>query len=168
MGKSTTRTTNYRQDASRRVIALATFQQQMADFARADQLVQLRERKRLSQENAAHEIGVSAKSLRAWEHGGGIRWHNVKKLAAFYGVKPESLVVQEPDRAQPTPDLMPSLNGNGQLDRIEAMLRTLLRHAGYGIEFIDALADPAAPTAEDDSTHPPDDDEEQTPGEASG
>ncbi len=86
---------HYRQKTSQHAERLATFRQQMADFARAERLKELREQRHLSQEEAAHEIGVSVKSLRAWEKGGGIRWLNAKSVAEFYGVDPESLVTRE-------------------------------------------------------------------------
>jgi len=97
---------NYRQNTSLRANALVTLRQQMADFARAEKLRKLRDDRHLSQEDAAHEIGVSVKSLRAWEKGGGIRWANAKTVAAFYGVDPETLVSRERDGGGPTPDVL--------------------------------------------------------------
>lgn len=67
----------------------------MADYARAERLRDLREETHLSREKVAGEIGVTTKTLYAWENGGSIRWENAKKLAAFYGVDPESLVTRE-------------------------------------------------------------------------
>lgn len=68
----------------------------MADFARGERLRGLREGRHLSQEEAAHDLGVSVKSVRTWEKGGGIRWHNAQALGAFFGVDAESLVSREP------------------------------------------------------------------------
>lgn len=78
----------------------------MADFARGERLKQLRDARHLSQEDAAHEIGVSVKTLRSWEKGAGIRWRNAQSVAAFYGVEPESLVSRElPEPSElPHPD----------------------------------------------------------------
>lgn len=122
------RTQNYRQDASRHALAVATFHEQMADFARRERLVRLREARHLSQEDAAHGVGVTTKSLRAWEKGGAIRWHNAQKLAKFYGVEPESIVQHESTKGSgDAPDLMAFLeNDTSQLDRIEAKLDDLL------------------------------------------
>lgn len=74
---------------------VARFQKQMADYARGKRLRSLREARRLSQEDAAHEIGVSAKTLRTWEKGGPIKWANAKAAGQFYEVDPESLVARE-------------------------------------------------------------------------
>lgn len=103
---------------------LATFRQQMADYVRGEELVALREARHLTQEKAAHEIGTTAKSLRSWEKGGTIRWENAKKLAAFYKVDAHTLVTREPTD---TPNVLDSLNGKSQLDRIEEKLDELLR-----------------------------------------
>jgi transcriptional regulator with XRE-family HTH domain len=89
------RTTNFPQKTSHNAERLASFRQQMADFARGERLRKLREGRHLSQEDAAHEIGVSVKSLRSWEKGSGIRWNNAQAAAEFYGVEPESLVSRE-------------------------------------------------------------------------
>jgi transcriptional regulator with XRE-family HTH domain len=92
---SSVRTKNYRKIPSRNAELADTFRRQMADFARGQHLVKLRQARHLSQEDAAYEIGVTSKSLRAWEHGGKIRWDNAKKLAEFYGVEAEGLVSRE-------------------------------------------------------------------------
>lgn len=75
---------------------MARFRQQMADHARGEKLKTLRNQRRLNQEDAAHEIGVSAKTLRAWEKGGPIKWENAKAAASFYEVDAEGLVEREP------------------------------------------------------------------------
>jgi DNA-binding XRE family transcriptional regulator len=100
----------------------------MADFVRGEQLVKLRGH--VSQEKAASEIGVSAKSLRAWEKGGSIRWYNAEKLAAYYEVAPESLVIHESVLStNGAPDLMGALaSPTSQLDRVEAMLEAIMAH----------------------------------------
>ena len=86
---------NYPQTASSQALRLATFRRQMADFARGQRLRELREKRMLSQEDAAHEIGVSVKTVRTWEKGGGIRAANAKAAASFYGVEPQTLVRHE-------------------------------------------------------------------------
>jgi transcriptional regulator with XRE-family HTH domain len=108
----------------------------MADFARGERIRQLREHRHLSQEDAAHQLGVSVKSLRAWEHGGGIRWRNAQALGELYGVSAEELVSRE------------ALNGNAEvielvgatesaqilerLDRLEASLSELRQEIHSG------------------------------------
>lgn len=67
----------------------------MADHARGETFRRLREERHLSQEDAAHELGVSVKTVRAWEHGKGIKWENAKVAGRFYGVDPETLVDRE-------------------------------------------------------------------------
>jgi transcriptional regulator with XRE-family HTH domain len=116
------RTSNYPHISSQNAEARARFAQQMADYARGQRLVQLREGRHLSQEDAAHEIGVSAKSLRAWEHGGPIRWDNAKRVARFYKVKAEELVSRE----LPEPVDFEEVYAD-QLTRIEEMLKEVLR-----------------------------------------
>lgn len=103
---------------SLRTDAVGRFREQMADFARGQSLVELRGHR--SQEDVAHEIGVSTKTLRNWEHGGKIRWANAKRIGDFYGVDPEELVSRD------DPDETPDLLGPSQLDRIEAKLDYLI------------------------------------------
>lgn len=110
MGKSSVRTQNYREISSRRAEAVATFREQMTDFARGELLRQLREKRPgLSQEDAAHGIGTTSKSLRKWEKGGAIRWHNAVKLGTYYEIDPSSLVIHE-SIADEVPDLMGALS----------------------------------------------------------
>lgn len=87
----------------------------MSDYARGAEFRRLRETKRLSQEDAAHELKVSVKTVRSWEHGGGIKWPNAQRVAAFYGVDPEDLV----DRELAAPE------DPEQLGRVEAKLDAL-------------------------------------------
>jgi transcriptional regulator with XRE-family HTH domain len=67
----------------------------MSDYARGEHIRDLRERRHLSQEDVAHEVGVSTKTIRLWEKGGAIKWENAKRLAAFYEVEPDKLVTRE-------------------------------------------------------------------------
>jgi transcriptional regulator with XRE-family HTH domain len=126
MRKSSYPTSNYRSGFSRGPVVLATFRDQMADYARAEQLRELRAEAHLSQEAVAHEIGVSVKSVRTWEAGGKIRWPNAQKLGALYGVDPKTLVSRSKEPG--TPDLMESLNGSGPLDQINAKLDAIIAH----------------------------------------
>lgn len=73
----------------------------MADVARGKRLKDLRDAKHLSQETAAHRIGVSVKTIRAWEKGGGIKWPNAMRAGEEYGVDPESLVTREAEAGEP-------------------------------------------------------------------
>lgn len=95
MRKSSHPTQNYRQNALPHAARVANFQQQMSDFARGERLRTLRRERQLSQEDAAHEIGVSVKTIRAWEKGSGIRPRNAKAAGRFYKVEPASLVDHE-------------------------------------------------------------------------
>lgn len=127
MRKSSPLTQNYRPGSSRKHLTLASFREQMADFARGERLLELRKTTHLSRERAAMEIGVSAKTLFEWEHGGKIRWENAQKAALFYSVDPESLVTRD---IAVLPEAEPS-----QLDRIEANqeeMLAILRGLGGG------------------------------------
>ena len=123
MRKSSPRTQNFLSAGSPNALRLATFRQQMADYARGQRLRELRERKHESQENVAYGLGVSVKTIRSWEHGGKIRWLNAKRLGAFYGVDAESLVSREELSAE---EIGPALAGDDQLDRIEEKLDQVL------------------------------------------
>lgn len=112
------RTHHYRPNTSRNADIVATFHQQMADFARGERLKALRDERHLSQEDAAHEIGVTTRALRAWEKGGKIKWPNAKAAGAFYEVDPESLVARE---TSPLPTVAGT--DSAQMDRIEAEVR---------------------------------------------
>lgn len=141
MRKSSNPTPNYPQSLSRRPVSLATFRDQMADYARAERLRELRAATHESQENVAHEIGVSVKSVRTWESGGKIRWENAKKLATFYGVDPEALVSRD---IHDEPVVAPPV-GDSQLDRIEGKVDAILDalHGGLAGETIERLVSEA-------------------------
>jgi transcriptional regulator with XRE-family HTH domain len=115
------RTRHYSPGTSQIADKLATFGEQMADFARGEQLRDLRKALHLSQEDAAHEIGVSTKSLRAWEKGGKIKWENAQAAGAFYGVDPETLVTRGGEEPVVSFELPTT-----HLARIEAKLDRLL------------------------------------------
>jgi transcriptional regulator with XRE-family HTH domain len=100
----------------------------MADYARGELLRELRDQTHNSREFVAAEIGVTAKTLYTWEHGGKIKWDNAKKLATYYKVDPETLVSRDDDAEEPS-EVTPILNGhvdlhtlNSKLDRILALL----------------------------------------------
>lgn len=90
--KSNTRTYDYRTASPSHAEKLATFKQQMADVARGERMLKLRDDKHWSQATAAHKIGVSEKTVRSWEQGGRIKWRNARSAGRVYGVDPESLV----------------------------------------------------------------------------
>jgi transcriptional regulator with XRE-family HTH domain len=117
------RQTKIRKDSSHRAQAVASFRQQMADFARADRLKKLRRERHLTQSDAAHEIGVSDRALRQWEKGKAIRWMNAKKLGEFYEVDPRDLVTHEGDLDD---DTLAALNSEPGLAALEEMLREVL------------------------------------------
>lgn len=99
----------------------------MADFARGQRLRALREGRHLSQEEAAHGIGVSVKTLREWEKGGKIRWPNAKKAGGYYEVDPESLVSREQGGTDELPSMLSSEDSE-RLRRVEQLLVEVLRH----------------------------------------
>lgn len=142
----------------------------MADFARGELLRDLRKSRHLSQDEAAHEIGVTERTLRAWERGGKIKWPNAKKAGAFYNVDPESLV----QRDQRPAALVAESEERDQLDRIEGRLEALLAQLSTRDDALDLLAralgvdlptpDPTPeemPSAEDGEDH-------QEPGAGDG
>lgn len=142
-GTSTPRTKEYRKITSLHAEKLARFERQMADFARGQLLTQLREARHLSQEDAAYEIGTTAKSLRAWEHGGPIRWDNAKKVAEFYGVEPERLVSREISQNGQPHVIHPDEVVVGKLDEIIARLDGLEASLALAVP---ALSEPAPAT----------------------
>jgi transcriptional regulator with XRE-family HTH domain len=124
---------HYPSNSSPNAEKLARFRRQMADFARGERLRQLREARHLSQEDAAHEIGVSVKSVRSWEHGGGIKWENAKTAGEFYAVDPESLVTRE---------LPLEVSPETRLATIERKLDLILDHFDLAdVEELEELAD---------------------------
>jgi transcriptional regulator with XRE-family HTH domain len=74
------------------------------EFADGEVLRKLREKKRLPRAKAAVLIGVSEKRLQDWElHDASITWTSSEKLAKFYEVPPEELVIPEEKRRDPAP-----------------------------------------------------------------
>lgn len=134
--KSSTRNRHFPSAPSTHAALLASFRQQMADHARGEHLRKLRTELRLSQEDAAHEIGVSTKSLRTWEKGGPIKWENAKAAARFYEVDPEELVSREPG------DLMESLNASQSeapnLRRVEEAIEALRAETAESLDLLHA------------------------------
>lgn len=136
MRKSSVPRSHYRKTPLRHTDRLRRFERQMADFARAERLRSLRESRHLSQEDAAHEIGVSVKTVRSWEQGGGIRWPNAKRAAKVYGVDPESLVVRE-DGSGVAADV--ETISPGQLEKILAGQERLSQQVAKLATAVDAL-----------------------------
>lgn len=95
MRKSTPRNRNYRKISSHHRDRLVRFREQMTDYARGEKLRYLREEKRLTQAEAAHQSGITERTIRSWEHDGKIRWTNAKRYAKFYDVDPETIVTRE-------------------------------------------------------------------------
>lgn len=152
MRKSSPRTRNFPPAGSRAPVSLATFRDQMADYARAEKLRELRAATHLSQEHVAHEVGVSTKTIRSWESGGKIRWENAKRLGAFYGVDAEELVSRDIAPLVDAPVQQP------QLDRIEQKVNRLLAclltpEQRRGFEDLEALAAELAPARESQRQH---------------
>lgn len=83
-------------------------------------LADLRHRRALSQEKAAHEIGCSSKSLGNWERGASLPLpDNLRLLSRFYGEPVVNLTGYIPDYEPEAPPV-------GRLDRIEAKLDQVL------------------------------------------
>lgn len=119
---------------------LRNFQRQMTDYARGEMLRELREQKHLSQEDAAHEIGVTTKTIRTWEKGGPIKWANAKLVGRFYKVNPEHLVTREgvsvsevaQNAGPPVPYKVADVQRAISMD---AKLDAILKH--FGIEWLE-------------------------------
>lgn len=80
---------------------------------------QHRDGKRISQETAAHKVGVSVRQYRTWESTGAvIQFDNLQALATYFDTSTSYIEFGEETRAE-TPDLS---NGASQLDRIEERL----------------------------------------------
>jgi transcriptional regulator with XRE-family HTH domain len=100
----------------------------MADYARGDRLLELRAERRISRERLAGELGVTTKSVYAWEkRNGAIKWENALKVADFYGVDPGEVATREPE------DLTPAY---ANLRRLEAKVDLLLAHFGLDVETV--------------------------------
>lgn len=109
--KSTERKAHFPPAASPQAKLVARFREQMSDFARGDLFRRLREDRHLSQEDAAHELGVSVKTIRAWEKGRGIKWPNAQRAGEFYEVDPERLVSRELPEPEDFNDRLAALEG---------------------------------------------------------
>lgn len=119
--KSNPRTSQYRAGTSQRAGTATTFREQMADYARGERLLELRAERHMSRENVAHEIGITTKTLYEREHDGAIKWENAKRIAKFYGEKPEDLV-----RRESNAQVAAQQEVRAQLDRIEEKLDRVL------------------------------------------
>jgi transcriptional regulator with XRE-family HTH domain len=97
MRKSRAKNARYRPGTWYRSGNTGTLREQMAEYARGEVLLELRHAKRKSREDVASDLGVTAKTLWAWEkESGGIKPENTNRLAEYYGVEPESLVTRDP------------------------------------------------------------------------
>lgn len=113
----------------------------MADTARGEHLLWLRGERHLSQEQAAHEVGVSVKTYRAWEKGGAIQWKNARRVAELFDVDPESLVSREGADERPGPagiqDQIQELVGGqalllAELEKVQRQLQALQANQRQG------------------------------------
>lgn len=104
MQKSSYLSDHYRPGTSRRRGSVATFREQMTDYARGDKLLELRQQRRLSRETVAHEIGVTTKTLYTWEmRSGPIKFEpNATALGEFYGVDADELVTRDRESTAPS------------------------------------------------------------------
>lgn len=130
MGKSSTRSSNYRLGTSRPHGTTDTFRHQMAatsyPYARGEALIALRENRHLTQEQAAVGIGTTPKTLRSWERNAPISPRRAAAAAAFYRVDVESITTRDPHNI-------------GVLTRIEQKLDALL--SAHGIEWEEAVGE---------------------------
>jgi transcriptional regulator with XRE-family HTH domain len=100
MRKSNHTSYRYRPGTSRGLHSVASFREQMTDYAKGELLQDLRRKRRMSRENVASEIGVTTKTLYSWENDGAIKWENAQRIGKFYDVAPDSLVTRDPDESQ--------------------------------------------------------------------
>lgn len=117
MRKSSVRTHNFRPGTSRGRGSPSTFRAQMADYVRGDVLKELRLRRGESQETVAFNVGVSTKTVRAWEKSGAIKPTRARTLAAYFEKEPGDLTTPEWEEI--------ALPNKAQLDRIEADVAAL-------------------------------------------
>ncbi len=129
--KSSPRHPNFRQSSlsvadprhSLLLAMAADLERLRAQAQRIKQLRREKERrdgKEISQETAAYEIGVSARTYRTWEgKGSTIKFDNLQAAANYYGTTTGFI---EHGATAATPDLFAS---DSQLDRIEGQLGAL-------------------------------------------
>lgn len=126
-----------------------------------------REGKTISQETAAHEIGVSVRQYRTWETSGAdMKIENLKALADYYST---SIDLVQRGKSQPsaTPELVETLNGQAaiaDLAREIAKLRQAVerqaemiaeRAAARMMEMLDRLQAERRLTPEQNAELPP-------------
>ncbi len=104
---------------------MARFRQQMADYARGERLKELREAKHLSQEEAAHQIGVSTKAYRTWEKGGKMKWPNAKSAGRVLGASAETLVTRDDEDVVTADEVQEAASLNEVLAKLAAVQSTL-------------------------------------------
>lgn len=107
--KSSVAKRNYAPGTSRRPRSVDTLRAQMEDLARGERIKALREERHLTQpavielfEELARRRGwepkkpgerpLTLRGYQAWEAGGGIKWENVKVLAAVFAEEPEFIM----------------------------------------------------------------------------
>jgi transcriptional regulator with XRE-family HTH domain len=123
MRKSRAKNARYRPGTWYRSGNTGTLREQMAEYARGEVLLELRHAKRKSREDVASDLGVTAKTLWAWEkESGGIKPENTNRLAEYYGVEPESLVTRDPADGP-----VPFIGPGAQLAEVNAKLDQVIR-----------------------------------------
>lgn len=120
-----------------------TIRREVEDYRKevGRRLLDLRKRRGLSQEDAAHAVGVSAKTWGDWERGKRTPYDsNWKKIGEAFKVDPSEIAGRPPSPLGLAPD--PD-TGQSQLDRIERKLDQLLagqlQLAGSQAEFEEQL-----------------------------
>ena len=114
--------------------------------------------KRISQETAAFEIGVSARTYRTWEGTGAtIGFENLKAAAEYFDTTTAYIEYGQHEQ-EPTPDILRHSNAS-QLDRIEQKLDEVLAHLGVkstqpAVRLAQGLLEAAQASAQDQSESP--------------
>lgn len=92
-----------------------------------ERLSELRERDSLTQEQAAHRVGVTTRQWQRWESGESVPYpRNLDQVASAFGISVQEFFDGPPD--------------GSQLDRIEALLEELLSRLPGPAEVLEAEA----------------------------
>lgn len=113
--------------------------------AQAERIKKLRsgkersEGRRISQETAAHEIGVSSRAYRTWEGSGAVlKFENLKSLASYYDVT--TSFIERGVMDEHTPELFTASEGD-RLIEIDNKLDQLIDHVTRLEEALQASPD---------------------------
>ena len=120
--------------------------------AQGRRLAELRALARVSQETAAHQIGVSVRAYREWELGrGGFNDENIKAAAKYFGTTPDYIEygVMKRERG-PAPEPFPISRLEERLAALEEAIRLLraelAAHDAAELSRTEAILDAIHPT----------------------